>query len=77
MNTKRRSWLESLADPVFAAMIGVTQAVAWFVVRGDKHGFPASRPEVRDAVLFSLFQLAVPLSLCIVFRFIIARRARR
>jgi hypothetical protein len=74
---RRRPWFENLADPIYAALIGVTQAVAWFVVHGEKHGFPQSRSEALDAALFATIQLGLPLALCFAFRLVLARGESR
>jgi hypothetical protein len=76
-NPKQPAWQANLADPVYAAMMGVTQAVAWFAVHGMNHGFPASRTEARDAALVASFQLALPLAFCFLFRLVLARRQGR
>jgi hypothetical protein len=73
---KRRIWLESSADPINAAIMSMGQVVAWFIVHGERHGYPMSRADVRDAALIAAVQLTMQAALCVGSRFVLSRWRR-
>ena len=73
---EQKSRWERLGDPGYAATIGLSQAVVWFLSRGLKHGFPATGPDVLDAATFAAFQLGLPFILCFAYRRLARHRAK-
>jgi hypothetical protein len=72
---EHKSRWERFGDPGYAATIGISQAVVWFLFRNLKHGFPTTGPDVLDAATFAAFQLALPFLLCFAYRRLARHRA--